>query len=661
MQQPHSFWLMRARGDWRQGTLLWSFCLFLMMVPSLMAAEDAKKIVALVDYIGGDYKNAVRAGKVVNPEEHQEMVEFSRRSLELLQQLKTAEGDKAGVEPELKELVSRIRQKEDERRVSELAKRIKEKMIAAYGIVPHPRALPSLQAGKALYMQNCAQCHGNEGKGDGPSRGDMQPPSPPPANFMDPELMAGLSPFKAFNAITFGIERTAMPSFAALAEDERWQAAFYIFSLRFTPEAATEGKKLLEIKRLPDEIRSVATLAVVTDQESQERLQRHPLSPEEQRKAMAYLRRGVLEDQPQDPLIVARTLLGESIALHEQGEKEKSYQKAVEAYLDGFELTEAALRAKDASLARRLESQWTQFRNALKSGDEKKKIQRLYQEIDGGLVQASQLLSQESQVAKGYVLFNAALIILREGLEAAFVLAAILTMLKVMGATQAIPYIHLGWGLALLAGLLTWVLAQTVVTLSGSQRESLEGFATLMAAAVLFYMGYWLHTKSEARKWQQYIHDKVQAAFSSRRILALVGVSFFAVYREAFEVVLFYQALWLQSHNAQDAVIWGFVVGLAILAFLVFLLFRLGLKIPLKYFFGATGILLFLLAFVFAGQGVQALQVSGWLSVTPLRFVPQVSFLGMYPTLETLLAQAFMLAALFGALFRPTLQRHRAK
>jgi len=632
-----------------------------MMVPSLMAAEDAKKIVALVDYIGGDYKNAVRAGKVVNPDEHQEMVEFSQRSLELLQQLKTAEGDKAGVEPELSELVSRIRQKEDEKCVAELARRIKEKLIAAYGIVPHPRTLPSLQAGKALHMQNCAQCHGNEGKGDGPSRGAMQPPSPPPANFMDPELMAGLSPFKAFNSITYGIERTAMPSFSAFTDEERWQAAFYIFSLRFTPEAATEGKKLLEAKRLPEELKSAATLAVATDQELQERLQRHSLSPEEQGKVLAYLRRGVLEDQGRNPLIVARTLLRESIALYEQGEKERSYQKSVEAYLDGFELTEAALRAKDASLAGRLESQWGLLRNALKRGDDQKEIQRIYQEIDTGLIQASQLLSQESQVAKAYVLFNAALIILREGLEAALVLAAILTMLKVMGATQAIPYIHLGWGLALLAGLLTWVLAQTVVTLSGSQRESLEGFATLMAAVVLFYMGYWLHTKSEARKWQQFIHDKVQAAFSSRRILALVGVSFFAVYREAFEVVLFYQALWLQSHNAQDAVIWGFVIGLAILSFLVFLLFRLGLKIPIKYFFGTAGVLLFFLALVFAGQGVQALQVSGWLSVTPLRFVPQLGFLGMYPTLETVLAQALMLVALFGALFWPSMQRHRSE
>src|SRR5690349_16068500 len=181
----------------------------------------------------------------------------------------------------------------------------------------------------------------------------------------------------------------------------------------------------------------------------------------------------------------------------------------------------------------------------------------------------------------------------------------------------------------------------------------MEGLTTLVAAIVLFYVGYWLHTKSEARKWQAFIHDKVQGALSGERLLALAGVSFFAAYREAFEVVLFYQALWLQSESNPQPVLTGFLTGVALLCVLVVVLFKLGLKIPIKYFFGTTGLLLYLLALVFAGQGVRELQATGWFSVTPLRFPPQVSALGIYPTVETLVAQAIVLTALIATFLWP--------
>ena len=116
-------------------------------------------------------------------------------------------------------------------------------------------------------------------------------------------------------------------------------------------------------------------------------------------------------------------------------------------------------------------------------------------------------------------------------------------VLKAMGTTQAIGYVHLGWILALLSGIVTWLLAQTVITFSGAQRELVEGFTSLLAAAVLFFVSYWLISKAEAKRWQTYIQSRVQEALSGRRLFALVGVSFLAVYREGFETILFYQAL----------------------------------------------------------------------------------------------------------------------
>ncbi len=628
-------------------------CLLLCLASACpsWAKDEAKRIVALVDYIGSDYKNAVRSRGVINQVEYQEMKEFSRRTLDLLAELRVAQKvDKANIEPSLKELAARIDQRDDAQRIAEITQEIRKKLMTAFDILPYPKSLPSFQAGSMIFAQNCAQCHGKQGKGDGLGQQMINPKEPPPADFTNPETMAGLSPFKAFNTASFGVEKTAMPEFSALTEDERWQVAFFLFSLRFSPEAAREGKVLLEAKTIPVDLKSVETLSTLTDEKLEERLRGYFPLNHDAFKTLAYLRRGMLEDKPGDPLIVSRNSLRDAMTLYGRGEKEKAYQKAVDAYLDGFELAEPALFARDLSLGRSIEARFTEFRNSIKRSDDPVKVQKLYEQIDSGLAQASELMKQKDDLTGAYVFLNATLIILREGLEAALILAAILALLHVMGAGAAVPYIHLGWVLALIAGFLTWVLAQTMLTISGSHRESMEGFATLTAAIVLFYMGYWLHTKSEARKWQKFVQDKVQQALSAKRILALVGLSFFVVYREAFEVVLFYQALWLQSSNAPHQIIWGFVAGLAALSVLILAILKLELKIPLKYFFGATGALLYLLAFTFAGDGVKELQAAGWFSVTPLRYSPQLSILGVYPTLETLAAQAAMLTALAGTL-----------
>jgi high-affinity iron transporter len=466
-----------------------------------------------------------------------------------------------------------------------------------------------------------------------------------PANFTDPERMAGLSPFKAFNTASFGIDGTAMASFAALSEEQRWQVAFYVFSLRFTHESANAGATLLRAKNIPAELSSVASLATNSDAALLEKLKSYIAQESQANDALAYLRRGVLGMKPGDPLLIARSLLREAVDLYAKGEKEKAYQKSVEAYLDGFELAEPTLFAKDSGFGRSLEGLFTQFRNAIKQGEPPEKIQKLHVEIETKLGQAAQILARDESFSGYYAFANSALIILREGLEAALILAAIIAMLKVMGATEVIRYIHLGWMLALMAGGLTWLATETVLTLSGRHRESMEGFISVFAAIALFYVGYWLHTRSEVRKWRDFIEQKVREGISTRRILGLTGISFFAVYREAFEVVLFYQALWLQNEGNHGPVLWGVAGGFAALILAAFAILKLGLRMPLKYFFGATGTLLYIMAFIFAGNGVKELQAALWLPATPLGFPSQLPILGIYPTVETLTAQGLMLCA----------------
>ena len=632
------------------GVMILCVLALLVAIPAAFAQDDAKRLVSLLDYLGSDYKNAVKDGKILSRDEYGEMQEFSRRSQELFNKLKeTDKADKAGVEPMIKSLAGEINRKAEPKVIADLAQSAKEKLIAAYKIVPYPKQVPSREAGQKLYAGNCAQCHGATGKGDGPGIASMNPKSPPPANFTDPERMAGLSPFKAFNTASFGVEGTAMASFAAFSEEQRWQVAFYIMSLRFTPEEVTRGTALVRERKLPVDLTSVANLATHSDEQLTDDLKKYFPGEAQASDVLAYFRRGMLEQKP-DQLAVTRNLVREAAALYASGDKEKAYQRAVDAYIDGYELAEPAIFAKDASFGRNLEGLFTQYRNAMKQGVSSDEIDKQRGEIEARLDQAVEILASGDNYSDIYFFLNAAMIIVREGLEATLVLAAILAMLKVMGAGDAVRYIHLGWILALVAGGLTWLATQTVLTFSGQHRESMEGFISVFAAVALFYVGYWLHTKSEAKRWQAFIRGKVQNVVDGKKILGLVGISFFAVYREAFEVVLFYQALWLQNENEHHLIISGFGAGLALLVVLTFGILKLGVKVPLKYFFGATGTLLYIVAFVFAGNGIRELQAAGWVSTTPLRFPPQAPLLGIYPTVETLAVQAVMIFA-FGATY----------
>jgi high-affinity iron transporter len=634
---------------------------FLLLAHPVFAQDQAKRLVALLDYLSSDYKNAVQDGKILSQDEYGEMQEFAKRSLELFSQLKeTDKADKAGIESTLKSLAGQIGNKADPNVVSELAKSAKDKLIAAYNIVPYPRRLSSFAAGKKLYDENCAQCHGVSGKGDGPGRESMNPKTPAPANFTDPERIGGLSPFKAFNAASFGIEGTAMASFAALSEEQRWQVAFYIFSLRVSEEAAKKGAELVKARKMPPDLETVATLATHSDAELLEKLKPVASNEADALNMLAYLRRGLLETKTSDPLAIAREYLRESVEFYEQGNKEKAYQKAVDAYIDGYDLAEPAIFAKDMTFGRNLETQFTEFRNAIKQGVSIDEIQKRHVDMEAKLEQAEQILTRQDNISDYYTFINSALIILREGLEASLILAAILAMVKVMGAKDAVRYIHLGWIMALVMGGLTWLIAQTVLTLSGQHRESMEGFISIFAALALFYVGYWLHTRSETKKWQAFIQAKVKSSLSSKSILGLMGISFFAVYREAFEVVLFYQALWLQNENSHHAVLWGFFAGLAALIVLTLVILKLGLRVPLKYFFGVTGTLLYIVAFIFAGVGIKELQAAGWVPTTPIDLPLQVPILGIYPTVQTLTAQAIMLCAFIATSIGMARERKKA-
>jgi high-affinity iron transporter len=132
---------------------------------------------------------------------------------------------------------------------------------------------------------------------------------------------------------------------------------------------------------------------------------------------------------------------------------------------------------------------------------------------------------------------------------------------------------------------------------------------------------------------------------------ALASAAFLAVYREGFETVLFYQALLAAAGDATTPVAVGFGVGCVVLAIVAGVFRVLGVRLPIRPFFLTTGALLYAMSVVFAGKGVHELQEAGIVGVTNVASVPQIDFLGIFPTLETLLAQGVLVACvIYGVL-----------
>ncbi|MGH8630011.1 MAG: FTR1 family iron permease, partial [Burkholderiales bacterium] len=248
----------------------------------------------------------------------------------------------------------------------------------------------------------------------------------------------------------------------------------------------------------------------------------------------------------------------------------------------------------------------------------------------------------------GAAFTSSLIILLREGLEAILVLAAMVAFLIRAGRRDALLYVHSGWIAALVAGIATWVLSEYAFAISGATREVTEGAATLAAAAILFYVGFWMHRNASMTRWSRYLHGKLQSALSRQALWTLCVIAFLAVYREVFETILFYQALWLQvTAQAHFAVFAGGAIAVVLLVVSVWLIARSGMRLPMRQFFLASAALMVILAIVFAGRGVGSLQEAGRIPVRPLN-IPGIEYLGIHPTVQAAGLQLLLLVLALG-------------
>ena len=616
--------------------------LLMLVIPAVsqaMESDPSQRLLQMLDYVGVDYPPTVLDGEIIDPVEYAEMQEFSGEILILLDKLPAHE-DKAMMLANGDEIRLGISQRVDGEEISRLTQALKKALISNYAIVVGPKKAPDMSGVQALFESNCASCHGVMGYGDGPLAKGMEPP---PGDFHDMSRQYTRSIYDLYNTISLGVPETPMASFAHLSDDQRWALAMMIGQYSISEEQLMRGKTLWQQGVLRNHFQELSNLTGTSYAMAEEWSRIDGNDGGQGSEILAYLRSNPQELEISDhaALDTSIAMLATSLELARKGDTKGAHSAALSAYLDGFELAEPSLVVIDKQLKLAIEKEMILFREAAKRGSVVE-LETLQDNLVLLLNEAKATLNTTG-MSSGAAFFGAFIILLREGVEAILVLAAIMAALIKTGRREAMKYIHIGWISAVVLGIVTWWVADNLIQVSGASRELTEGIAALAAAAILVYVGFWLHNASHSRRWKKFVDHKIDSAMEGGTLWVLATVAFIAVYREMFETVLFYQAMWVQiDSGSEQSFLLGILAALALLVVLSLLIYKVGIRLPIKQFFQINAILLFLLAVVFTGQGIAALQEAGIVSTSLLNF-PRIEVLGVYPTAQSLGLQLLVL------------------
>jgi high-affinity iron transporter len=600
-------------------------------------APVARRVAATAQLAAQEYRVGVVDGRVVAKAEVEEATLFlqeARRSAALL----PAEAGRpaiADIDALLRLVGTTAPADSLDARVRSLSDGLTRRLGIALDELP--AVTPSLSRGAEVYQANCAGCHGTVGRGDGPLAAGL---TPPPANLADGTALRDASPLDYFRRISIGTVGTAMPAFEGrLPAEDRWAAALYATVLRLP---APRGD-------VPPALRAFPASGKMSDQEVLAALGVADASDPGALGRLAAVRTFQADHTEAATAEVfgqVRRQLDSAFALARAGDPTAS-ARAFDAYMT-FEQVERGVRAKSPALASELETAFASLRTRAAGGATPAELTALRRQLNAGLENAERVLGDKDSPVNLFV--QSFIILLREGLEAILIVGALMTFLSKMGAGHRKRDIHIGVGAAVGASLLTAVALETIFVLSPAHREALEGGTMVLATAVLFYVSYWLLSKMEVVKWNHFVKSKVQDALDSGSALALASAAFLAVYREGFETVLFYKALFVAGAGGTMPVVAGIVAGSVVLVFVYIGINRFGVRLPLKPFFAITSAFLYYMAFVFAGKGIAELQEGDLIGTTILSWAPRVPALGIYPTAESLGAQVVLVVLAIVAL-----------
>ena len=591
--------------------------------------KNPSMVVHLLDYLAKDYAGAVQNGKVVSQSEYNEQVEFADTALQSAKAIQDFNQDAAFIK-EVESLNAKIKSKSDSSEVSTLARSLQVRAIQLAKIEIAPSDFPRISDGKLLFANNCAACHGAGGKGDGPAGKGLDPQ---PANFHLSEKKMESSPFQYFNTIRLGVPGTGMPSFSQLSDKEVWALAFFVKSLGYTTSTQNEKPDL--------ELQKIASLK---DEQILDMLS----GTEDQKKDLLVKIRTYEPKSLGDNhfVVVARTHLDQSFKHFQDKDFPSATSEALKAYLEGIEPLEPKIKANQDGLVEKIEGQMAAYRSALNAQTSVEEATEKYSAALATIKEVEDVTQKQEMSPQ--VAFSAAFaIFLREGFEAVLIIITLLGVIKAFGAKSAARWVHIGWISALGLGVLTWFASGLLVNLSGASREVLEGSISLFAVVVLLYVGFWLHRQTEVGRWTKFVKETVSEALEQKSLFVLCGISFMAVFREAFEVVLFIRAVWDDvGQSGHSSVGFGVVSAFVLIFAFSYYAVKFSQRIPVRQLFTVSSLIMAALAVMLTGKGIHSLQEAGIVGVKSF-FNIRVDLLGVYPTLQTLVGQVFILGLLY--------------
>lgn len=591
--------------------------------------STGRSVINLLDYIQRDYHNAVSDGQVINEFEMSEMREFSELLISQFSKLSSATEipDSLHLIGELKALRDSVGRLASAKVVGEACKHLKERFLELELVPDSPRDWPDLTFGKSVYDLHCYTCHGSKGDGKGQLAVGLEPA---PSNFLDPELSANISPFQVYNTVSLGIQGTSMQSFGSLTEKERWAVSFYILSLGRDDKGSFEKG---------DEIVSLSDASVMSNAELVDHYGKDL--------NVSAIRNYELITTSASTLQRSRELLEQSYEAYAEERKELAFDLALKAYLEGVEPVEQKIAASDANMVGELERSMMTFRNMI--GEDAP-----LEELDAQLTESYRVIDEAEMLLQGqekglfFTTFISASILIREGLEAFLIIISIIAILKSLDARKAIQWVHYGWIGALLVGATGWFFVDSLVTWDMSSREMMEGLLTLFAAGVLIFMGFWLHSKTEIGKWRKFVEEKITALVNQESYFGLALFSFIVVFREAFESVIFLSTIAVDADGDSRGIWLGLLIAAALVTFLSYSILKLFKKINLRKVFLYTSAIIVVLAVILSGEGIHALQEAGMISVNSISWNIRMGLLGIYPTVETFVAQLLTILLITG-------------
>ena len=369
-----------------------------------------------------------------------------------------------------------------------------------------------------------------------------------------------------------------------------------------------------------------------------------------------------------DEIDVIREKLMATEIFYELGDTQAAYTSARSAYLDSYEYVEIPLRAIAPDFTFEVEYQFATLRNQINDGATIEDIATTIISLERSLDESERLVSGTGTIAPMIAFISSFSIIFREGLEAVLILGAIITYLEASRNHKFKKYVHYGIGLAIGATAVTWVIASYIIEISGANRELIEAIAALSATAVLFYVSFWILNKIEHKRWMEFVKAKVFQASAAGGTSVFIMLSFFTVYREGFETVLFYQAMFSFAKYMEFYVGLGFILGIVSLLGIYFGFRKLGKRLPLRALFGLTMGIGAYLSIAFLGNAIREFQVLDFIPYTSmLGTIPRLdinvaTMTGIYPTLETTVGQivllaVYLVASLYVLVLRPKRQK----